>query len=385
MKKPWPLLLLVVFLTFSSLDARESGKVFDRVAAVLESRFFDKKFRGREIPELARLFRPLAVKADSLEEERLVIHCFLSRIPVSHLAIYSEATFRNVINEIKNQRAPTFGFSLVEKDGAMFAHAVLEGGPAREAGLERWDRILAIDGLPPTESPRLDWRSDDAYLSDPPVHHLLCEAGDTITLIVERRPGAAFGLRIASRSYCTFDAAKASSRIISHQGKSFGYIHFWYMHNEGPSRLLTERIVNDFSKCDGLILDIRGRGGNGLTVGRVVNTLLARWHPRPLVVLVDAGTRSAKEILAYEIKRRWLGLIVGERTRGAVIPASFKKVGGDSVLIFPSFTLDPFTSALEGKGVEPDIRVEDAGPFSAGADPILEAGILALARGVCRV
>ena len=96
MKKQWPLLLLVFFLPFSSLDARESGKIFDRVASVLESRFFDKKFRSREIPELARLFRPLAVKADSLEEERLVIHRFLSRIPVSHLAIYSEATFRNV-------------------------------------------------------------------------------------------------------------------------------------------------------------------------------------------------------------------------------------------------------------------------------------------------
>ncbi len=41
--------------------------------------------------------------------------------------------------------------------------------------------------------------------------------------------------------------------------------------------------------------------------------------------------------------------------------------------MFPSFTLGEYTEKLELKGgVEPDIFVERAGPYSAGKDPILE-------------
>jgi hypothetical protein len=43
--------------------------------------------------------------------------------------------------------------------------------------------------------------------------------------------------------------------------------------------------------------------------------------------------------------------------------------------MFPSFKLPRYTDLLELKPVEPDVLVERAGPYSAGKDPILEAGI----------
>jgi C-terminal processing protease CtpA/Prc len=373
MKKLCQSLLLFLILPVLSLGAQEPRGLFD------------KEFRKEKLPDLAQKYRPQAEGADSLEKERNVIHRFLSEIPVSHLALYSIDTYSSLVNELKNKKMPTLGFSLVGHDGKLFVHRLLDGGPAHEKGLLRFDRIIEVDGQPVWKSNRLDWRSDDAALPDPPVHNLLCEEGETVTLLVERMPGTAFEVQVTSRRYSGFDAAKASSRIISFQGKRFGYIHFWYIHNTGPSRLLSEKIKGDFSKCDGLVLDLRGRGGSATMVSKMVSTLIKQWHPRPLTVLVDRTTRSAKEVLTYEIKERWLGLIVGERTAGAVIPARFKKVGRDSVLMFPSFTLGQYTHAIEGSGIEPDIPVRDSGPYSAGADPILEAGLLALARGTCRV
>ncbi len=72
-----------------------------------------------------------------------------------------------------NRDAPTFGFTLIEYDGKHYAHDVLEGGPAAQAGLLRGDRIVSIDGAETGESPRLDWRTDDAFLPDPPMRFCL--------------------------------------------------------------------------------------------------------------------------------------------------------------------------------------------------------------------
>ena len=95
--------------------------------------------------------------------------------------------------------------------------------------------------------------------------------------------------------------------------------------------------------------------------------LLSNWG-RPIVALTDRQSRSARDALAYEFKQRKLATVVGERTAGAVIPASFEPLGDETVLMFPSFTLGDYTKKLELKGLEPDISVERAGPYSAGHD-----------------
>ncbi len=83
----------------------------------------------------------------------------------------------------------------------------------------------------------------------------------------------------------------------------------------------------------------------------------------------------AKEVIAYEMKARNIALVVGEGTAGAVIPASFTDVGFDTMLMYPTFRMGKYTDAIEGIGVEPDVLVKDAGPYSHGADPLLEAAI----------
>ena len=92
--------------------------------------------------------------------------------------------------------------------------------------------------------------------------------------------------------------------------------------------------------------------------------------------------RSAKEVIAHELQAEGDALIVGEKTHGAVIPASFEDVGQGAVLMFPSFTLGRYTDQIEGTGVTPDIRVDYPLAWTAGADPILEAGLEA-ARAWC--
>ncbi|MFQ5748804.1 MAG: S41 family peptidase [Planctomycetota bacterium] len=385
---PLPLCSLLLTGLLAHLPQEQSsapGELFDRVVSTLESRFYDKGFRTSVLPQLALKYRPFALQAGGLNQERQVIHDLLARIPTSHLGLHSQATYRDLLDELANRPHPTFGVVLVERNEAYYVASVLEGGSAAMAGLLRGDRVLEVDEVPVEWSPRLDWRGDDAALPDPPEHFLVCrDEGDAVSLLVERTPGVRMGLRLEGAEYCAFEASQAGARVIEQGGRRFGYVHFWYIPFAGTTRLLTRLAREDFRNCDGLILDLRGHGGSAGAVFLLVSALSGDnpvWT-RPFVALIDRGTRSAKEVLAYELKKNHAGILVGEKTAGAVIPATFQEVGSDTVLMFPSFTLGRFTKILEGQGVEPDVEASDSLPFAAGADPILYRGVEVLLDAV---
>jgi carboxyl-terminal processing protease len=365
----------------STLGIQElSGTLFENVVAVLQKRYYDERFRKDEIPKLASQYADKAGHAKTLREQREVVEEFLSHIPSSHLGLLSRQTHRYMLDDLQGRAYPTFGFQLTEIKGKYYAVTILEAGPAQRAGLLTWDRVVSLDGLPVDQSSRLDWRSDDAYIKDdrdPPVHHLMAQPGDQLRLKVERAANKFVEITIAAESFSAFAAAKASAHIYKSDGLNIGYLHFWYVHLNGVPELLKDKLEGEFGSCDALVIDLRGRGGNGAAIAKIVDVLRAdrAQRNRPIVALIDRQSRSAKDVLAYEFKRTGVARLVGEATAGAVIPATFADVGYDSILMFPSFKLPRYTDILEFKPVEPDVFVERAKPLSAGNDPILKAGI----------
>ncbi|HEX5070278.1 MAG TPA: S41 family peptidase [Vicinamibacterales bacterium] len=356
-----------------------SGTLFENVAKVLAANYVDKEFRAKELPSLVEQYRPKAAAAASLLEQRQVVQDFLSHIPASHLGLLSAGTHRTMMADLLQVAYPSFGFQVIGTGASAYAAMVLEGGPAARAGLLAGDRLVTIDGTPVEESPRLDWRSDDAYIADerdPSVRRVIASDADRIALRVERRPGEFVNVTIAAEDYTAFDAAEASVRIIRSGGVSIGYVHFWYVHMAGVPDLIKHALAGRLKNVDALIVDLRGRGGSGNEVKAIVDAVadVGRKTSRPVVALADRQSRSAKDILAYEFKKHGIR-IVGEATAGAVIPASFADVGHDSVLMFPTMKLDKYTDLLELKPTQPDVLVERAGMFAAGVDPIVEAGV----------
>lgn len=365
------------------LDRGYRPRLFDGVAGILRRQFFDAEFRRGPLAELERRYRDLAESAESLGEERGIVQRFLSQIPISHLALYSRPTHDRLMAELACRSGATFGFQLTRLGDDFFVDKVLEGGPASDSGLARGDRVLEIDGVPPSASPRLDWRSDDAALPDPPLHGMLCEIGEEVELLVERRSGERSRGSVVARSYSACEASAASAEVIDVEGTDgteihrIGYVHLWFVASPATGDLVSELVSGSFADCDGLLLDLRGRGGNGNEVARLTG-LLSRLWARPVILLTDRGTRSAKELIAHRMQSSGAALVVGERTAGAVIPASFRRIGSEAVLMFPRTTLGQFTDILEGSGVEPDIEISDRLAYAAGSDPIREAGVLAM-------
>ena len=365
----------------SMIIARETGgSLFENVASVLSKKYYDERFRREELPKLISQYSEKANKASTLLEQREVVEDFLSHIPASHLGLLSKQTHHYIALDLEGQPYPTFGFQIIELKENFYATSILEGGPAQRAGLLSWDRIISIDGKPVQQSPRLDWRSDDAFIPDdrdPPVHYLSAGKGDAIQIRLERTKNKFVTLTISAEDYSAFAAAKASAQIIKRDGRNLAYLHIWYVHLTGVPELLNQKIEGEFKDCDALVLDLRGRGGNGAAISRILEILrkISETKHKPIVALFDRQSRSAKDVLAYELKRTGIARLVGEPTAGAVIPASFADVGHDTILMFPSFTLPRYTDLLEFKPVTPDVYVERAGPLSAGADPILDAGL----------
>jgi carboxyl-terminal processing protease len=361
--------------------ARETqGTLFDNVVATLRSKYYDKTFRNEVLPQLVSQYAERAKQAKTLEQEREVVEELLSHIPSSHLGLLSKRSHHDVMFDLLGREYPTFGFQVMKVSGNFYAFAVFEGGPGEKAGVRPWDRILTIDGVPVNQSPRLDWRSDDAYIGDdrdPPVHYLMADKADIIKVKIERSRGKQLSVSVPAEDYSALDAAKASARVYSSGNKCIGYLHLWYVHIDGAHELLKKELDGQFADCAAFVFDLRGRGGSAAVIAKILDVLKQdnSARHRPVIALIDRQSRSAKDVLAYELKTRGLARLVGEPTAGAVIPASFADVGHDSVLMFPSFKLPRYTDLLESKPVQPDVLVERAGPMSGGDDPILKAGL----------
>lgn len=375
--------------SITRLQMRETaGSLFDNVVAMLGSRYVDQEFRTKELPALAARYRSLAQAAKTLPEQRAVVHQLLSHVPASHLGLMSTFSHRAVMADLLRVAYPNFGFQAIGAGDHLYAGMILEGGPAARHGLLVGDRLVSIDGVPVTESPRLDWRTDDSYIGDerdPSVQHIIAEAGDTIALRVERRPGEFVNLTLPAEEYSAFDAAEASVRVIRSGPNRVGYLHFWYVHISGVPELIAQSLNGRLRDIDALVIDLRGRGGSASEVQRIIGVVreYKERTNRPIVALVDRQSRSGKDILAHEFKAMGVRL-VGEASAGAVIPASFGDVGHDTVLMFPTMRLPRYTDLLEFKPVEPDVHAARPELYAAGRDGIIEAGVAEAIRLIAR-
>lgn len=99
-----------------------------------------------------------------------------------------------------------------------------------------------------------------------------------------------------------------------------------------------------------------------------------KWR-KPVAMLVNGGTRSGKEILAYGFKKYRLGEVIGTRTEGAVLAATALLVSGGLLLLAVNDVIVD-GERLEGVGVTPRIEAPAA---AGGKDPQLDLVVAVLA------
>ena len=361
--------------------------LFDSVTTLLLKGWPNAWQRSAVIePAIAEL-RDAAATARTVGDEIAVVQRLLRQVPLSHTGLTSATGAASLTKALYGTVEPMFGLQLLRWDGKWFATSVLDGGPAARAGVLPWNEIVSIDGLPPTESPRLDFSTDDAFLPDdrdPPVHGLLVEDAPQMVLGVRRgAAGSVETIPVTAASYSASEATAASVRVMELDGQvRIGVAHLWFMHIRPAIDWFGARFDDEWKDVDAVLLDLRGRGGSADLAERVADVLSESPHQRfrgPVVILQDRMTRSAKELTIDVLRGRRAAVTVGEPTAGAVVGSTSRALGHGFTLMLPTQVQPTGFAHLEASPIEPDVSMAWAGPY-ATRDPIFEAGLQRLLR-----
>ncbi len=367
----------------TGLGPTSGEKLLDEAVTTTRKNWWDRANRDKiDWQGLVERYREQVKHAATPLEAHHVVNALLGELHTSHLALMEGAVYdRELAPEFASKPTVRGALELELLDQAYFVGSVLEGSPAEKAGLRVGDEVLAIDGKKTAESPLLQEAGHDPGLTLPPGYVLDVKKSETLTFTVRHtKGGEPMTVSFEPRSLSMVDAAKASVRVVELEGKRLGVVHLWHFMSSDMNGVLRAAIKGPLADCDGLVLDVRGRGGRANVIWEVEGNFTGKnptWK-KPVVVLQDHGTRSAKEIFAWAWKKKKnLGKIVGERTLGAVIGCNFKKLFDGSVLMYPAQDVRPMTNGepLEGHGVEPDVSVDPGDlQFRNGRDAILDQG-----------
>jgi carboxyl-terminal processing protease len=259
----------------------------------------------------------------------------------------------------------------------------LEGSPALNAGLRSGDIILAVD------------KKSIATLNlDKVVKKIKGKKGTQVSLTIRRK--GMTGTSEVPIIRDTITIKNLTHRLLK-ENPEVGYIKltgFIKAPNEDPVdtqiaksiRDLEKEAGNNGNKLKALVLDLRNNSGGYLDLAidiadlfidrglLIVSTKVPDRSPEeafakhkkitelPLVILINAKSASASEIVASAIQHHGRGLLLGERTFGKATVQKLMDLPGnqDFVLkITNSRYYSPSGKTIQVVGVQPDIEISE--------------------------
>jgi carboxyl-terminal processing protease len=376
---------------------------FDQVWEFVRDRFYDPHLNGLDWQEERARFGPQAASARSREDVAAVINAMLAKLGASHTHFYTPDDpayyqladiFVFALEHRGLERVfprgdvsyPGIGmFTDADSQGRTFVTGAIEGAPAHEAGVLLGDEIVSVDDRP-----------------FHPVDSFRGKVGQPVSLQIRRTSGATpIAIRISPADLhpneMFLQGLKASARVIASGAAKIGYVRVWsYASRRIQSALEDLMSEGPLKDADALVWDLRGGWGGAQPeyldlfnpraptmkiTGRNGETgfVDVKWR-KPVAMLINEGTRSGKEVLAYGFKEYRLGELIGHRTEGAVLAATAFLIGDDGLLLLAVEDVLVDGKRLEGVGVTPTIEVPFDWRYAAGGDPQLDRAVQVLAR-----
>ena len=342
---------------------------------------------SRVAPEFAKLFatyqRVKASYVDPVDDEKLIrgaIDGMLASLD-PHSA-YLDGSDLERLETLIDGNYSGLGLSVVMEDGAVKVVSPFRGSPAEKAGIKAGDFITHLNG-------KLIYGGD----LDEAVAQMRGPAGTSINLTIFR-PGAEDPIEtsvtrgVIELEPVTHEIADGGIGIITVNE---------FSRDVGADVLAawTQIKKDTGGRVNGLVLDLRTNPGGSLDEavalsdlfldsGRIVSqrgraqgesmTYNAETMFRgqiapevPLIVLIDAGSASASEIVAGALQDHRRALIMGERSFGKGSVQSLVPLGNDAALkLTTARYYTPSGHSVQEGGIKPDIRVPQI------SDPDLE-------------
>jgi carboxyl-terminal processing protease len=279
------------------------------------------------------------------------------------------------------------GIHITMQNGFVTVISPIEDTPAHKAGVESGDRIIKVDG-----QPAKDLREAVRMMRGPkgtkvsvtllregvkkPIELVLTR--DEIPIISVKhimiKPGYGY-VRISNfTGTTTQEFESAVEKLEAAAGNALQGLVLDLRNNGGG--LLNQSIsVADLFLEKGQILSIKGRDKKNTKVFNATASPVVRNYP--IVVLINAGTASASEIVAGALQDHKRALVIGTTSfgKGSVQTVENLRDGSGLKLTIARY-YTPSGRSIQAKGIEPDIVVKfkrlDAGESAAPDDAPLK-------------
>ena len=288
------------------------------------------------------------------------------------LRYLSEAEYQEAREFFGGDSYEGIGAYVGDVDGVTVILTPFLGGPAEAAGLKRGDRIISVES-----------NSVDGLSLEEVVDLIKGPRGTNVTLGVQGPDELHVRTVIVTRDVVPGPSLYTQLLGEGEQAGQVGYIQLLRFHRTTGDEF--QKILQSLLDrgIQGLILDMRGNPGGSLQAATEVTSELVSegivmyevsndgqrsdWSVLkrgtaldiPLIVLVNADTASAAEVVAGALRDHGRARIYGTQTYGKGSVHTFQELSdGSALYLTASRWYTPNGQEIEGLGIEPDVVVQ---------------------------
>jgi carboxyl-terminal processing protease len=307
---------------------------------------------------------------ESVDDERLIRNAI--RGMLSGLDPHSAYLDRDAYQRLQEGTRGEFGGLGIEvgsEDGLIKVIAPIDGTPADAADIRPGDLIMRVNG-----------ESVKGLGLQAAVERMRGEPGSEVTLGILRDDAETTIEVTLERAVIQVDSVRA--RVLE---SSFGYLRVSQFQSRTGEDVLEaiDGLRDQAGPLDGLVLDLRNNPGGVLdaavavsdaflsqgeivsTSGRVARSRDAftatpndALNGAPMVVLVNAGSASAAEIVAGALQDHQRAVIMGEATFGkGSVQTILPLRDGAAVKLTTARYYTPGGRSIQAEGIQPDVEV----------------------------
>jgi carboxyl-terminal processing protease len=304
-------------------------------------------------------------KVDSTALSQAAVQAMMNTLNDPHSAYLSATDYQQLQNNLAGQYSG-IGASVTSIDGQITVASVNPGSPADQAGLKAGDVILEIDGV-----------STAGMSVEDTVAKVQGAAGTQVTLLVQHAGETGTTLLTITRGNIT------TSSVAFEMMGDIAYIDISQFTDNTNDELtpVLQQIATNGAK--GIVLDLRDNpGGPETTVVDVASrfvtsgtiltvkyndgsedvvkaTKQAQTTDLPMVVLVNADSASASEVLTGCLQDYGRATIAGQVTYGkGSVDQFFVLPDGSAIYLTIARWLTPNGHLIEGTGITPNVTLD---------------------------
>lgn len=380
---------------------RDRGQIMlQRIKDDLKKNYYDPNFRGMNLDVRFKTASDKIKEAESVGQVFGIIAQVLIELDDTH-------TFFLPPGRVTETE---YGWTMMMVGDRCYVSSVDEGSDAEAKGVKPGDEVLQVGGWS-AERKNL-WKIQYLYntLRPQPGLRVALRSPNSqireIDILAKQKQGRqVLDLTDYNVYIDMVRKSQRTERLRRDRYMSFGdQLLIWKMNEFDLTDEQVDDAMSRAKKHKTLILDLRGNSGGWVTtINRLISNLFDRdikigdtksrkdtkaeiaksrgekAFDGKLIILVDSRSASASEVLARTVQLEKRGVVIGDRTAGAVMTSKIYggQVGIDVVVFYgASITVSDLImsdgNSLEHVGVTPDdLKLPTAEDMAAGRDVVL--------------